>query len=216
LLSFAWVAVGSPLALADPGDTFVPLEETPSPPLEAEPAPATPAAPAKSVPPVTAPSPPEYLDYRLKLALADLSAIALVVGAIPAPEVAKAPMVYSGLGLYLVGGPTIHVLHAQPIRALASVGMRVGFPIVGALPGLALAAGCGDEICVLGGVFLGALGALVGAGAAIVVDGVALGRVPKYQVKADTQVDGGKRRLSAGPLIDPTRKTYGVSLRGSF
>jgi hypothetical protein len=69
--------------------------------------------------------------YGVQIAAADVTA--LVVGTsgawldFPAAEIAG--------GIYLFGGPTVHVAHGELDRAAASLGLRAGLPIAGLLAG---------------------------------------------------------------------------------
>lgn len=67
---------------------------------------------------------------------------------------------------YLVLAPSVHVANGNPVTALASVGLRVGMPIVGLLIGAAFAGGCNgsSEECLVGpayGMLIGMVGAMV-------------------------------------------------------
>src|SRR6185436_3934450 len=88
------------------------------------------ATPADGNPP--APSAPSaekrYLDYRPMMFGADASALGLFVLALAGEGDAQTVLAVTGLGVYVLGGPTVHLAHAQPLRSLTSLGMRAGFP----------------------------------------------------------------------------------------
>jgi len=69
---------------------------------------------------------------------------------------------YSALGAYLVGGPVIHVAHRNPGRALGSLALRAGLPILFGALGSTLENCSGDndyDLCGLpGAIFGGGLG----------------------------------------------------------
>jgi hypothetical protein len=234
----------SSLSMAGPGDALTPIEEIPSASFEIEerqpertpPAPAPPPAatrpPSAPTPPPPAVSRPQHLDYRLQLVLADLGALSLMLASGPVDGGLEEPLEVAGLGVYAFGGAAIHLVHGQPIRALASTGMRVGFPLIGALPGLLLYSTCdrggpsdpdtdeengADLGCIIVGGLLAVVGGTTGYLTAIVVDDAILGKVPLHQVnKKQTQGGRARMRVSAGPLVDPRKKVLGLSLRGSF
>lgn len=102
--------------------------------------------------------------YGWQNLLVDGAALALV----PFAEDDTAELV---LGTYLFGGPIVHWSHGNVGRGFASLGLRVGTPLV---LGFALASTCepgGGEYDCLGAL---ATGVLVGAGTAIVLDSIAL------------------------------------------
>jgi hypothetical protein len=77
----------------------------------------------------------------------------------------------SSLGTYVAGGPIIHALHGNWGRSAASLGLRVGAPIVGGLVGATMEDCSGGDFCGLAG---GLVGATLGVTTAIVVDAAAL------------------------------------------
>jgi hypothetical protein len=64
-------------------------------------------------------------------------------------------------------GAVVHAAHGNYGRSVASVGLRVGLPLLGASAGAASASGCTGDFCGLGDVLVGGL---VGMGAAEVID----------------------------------------------
>lgn len=102
----------------------------------------------------------------------------------------------SGIALYALGGPAIHVARNRPLRGLESLGLRVGIPLAAA--GLAVAwVGCdergpmeseisfNDQNPCTGRNIAAGLAAFVGGLAAVIVDSAAIAREPLPQ-KAST------------------------------
>lgn len=104
---------------------------------------------------------------------------------------------YIGLGGYFLGGPLVHAAHGHVGKACGSLGLRAGAPIVGAIVGYA-AERCGDQsededyVCGTNGA---AVGVLIGAAAAIVVDAAVLAH---EDVEPDEAPD-----LARGPRVKP-------------
>jgi hypothetical protein len=176
-----------------------------------------------------------YLDYRLHLVGADTLAAGLLVSAALLEDGAADKVAFSGLAVYVLGGPTVHLAHGQWKRSLASLGMRVGFPLAGALPGLALYAGCDrsppdpnftdetNDVCPIVGAGLAALGAIAGGLTALIIDDSSLGKVPLDDASTAAPATGGSNRAESGafsaalvPMLDQRRKTLGLSLIGAF
>lgn len=160
---------------------------------------------------------PEYLDYRLSLAVSDVVAYGLLISAIPAKSGWPA---LGGLGVYVLGGPIIHAANGQTARGGASMGMRVLFPVGGFLAGGAIgaAAGCerGSEWGCLGAFAVGGvLGSFAGAITASVIDDAYLGKVP---IPKEPRSGAALllRTATLVPYVDPKRETYGLSLGGAF
>lgn len=82
-----------------------------------------------------------------------------------------------GAGGYLLGGPIVHIAHGRPATAAASLGVRIGAPLLGWFTGKALAAhecsSCSSRL--VGGIY-GVIGAGLGATAAVAIDAAVLGR----------------------------------------
>jgi hypothetical protein len=85
-----------------------------------------------------------------------------------------------GVMLWVAGGPAVHGLHHQPGRSLASVGLRLGGPLAGALIGVGIGAAVphpseGTNTAMLPPTLVGGLvGFLLGAIGGAVVDDLAL------------------------------------------
>jgi hypothetical protein len=70
-----------------------------------------------------------------------------------------------GAGAYLIGGPIVHVAHGRWGRALASLSLRTGLPIVAALGGAGLGRADRGDFLSKDGFFVGLGAGLVGAAA---------------------------------------------------
>jgi hypothetical protein len=162
---------------------------------------------------------PEYDDYRLSLLGSDAAALSLVVlGTLVYDD--NEPIgnfgLFGGVATYALGGPIVHFTHEQPGRALGSFALRVGLPGAGVLIIAGLASSCqggGDGWCEVGAVVVGGTVLLGGFVTAIIVDDGFLGRVPKAP-KNETRASSFQAGLA--PLIDPKRRSVGLSLVGGF
>lgn len=109
--------------------------------------------------------------YGWQTLAADGGAAVLVLSAVSFDQRPGSPstaLAFGALGTYALGGPIIHLVHQNYGRSAASLGMRVGGPILLAVTGAVVA--CGDdhgEFCGLGA---GLLGASLGVVTAITVD----------------------------------------------
>jgi hypothetical protein len=215
MLSTAGLAAAEPRteAIAHPGD-----------------APAT-----GSSPPATVPSPPQPREFsradaayeaELRAELAEpplwygwqtlsLDGLLLVGG------IALLPLTDSGSDLaetlvwapavgFVVGGPTFHLIHREPWRALGSFGLRAGLPVLGGAIGIGLVATCPPAQGDYGNCGLGELiiGMAAGVVAASLIDGLALAR--------ESPASSPNLRLSLTPFISPDGTTRELRLRGSF
>lgn len=109
-----------------------------------------------------------------------------------------------GAGLYLLGAPIVHIVHLEGFNVLKSLGVRVISPVVGGLLGIAASDGCDGFLCQLEG---GAVGVLVGAGIAVVVD-AALISWEKVPVEKPVE----KKSATIVPILTPGR----IGLGGTF
>lgn len=121
-----------------------------------------------------------------------------------------------GLALYTIGGMTLHTVHGHPVRAVASVGLRIGAPVAGAL--LAVAAAGPRRGNDLSPGYPGELFA-VGAGVigAIVIDDFALSFDEDSEPAAKPPVSVRRAVLAIAPTFtvvperqQGTRATLGV------
>lgn len=169
-----------------------------------------------------------YLDYRPQLAGADALALGVLMSAVAWENGPQEELAWMGLGVYVLGAPTVHWAHAQPWRGLTSVVMRAGFPVVGASLGLLIAATCNDEPadpdfsdergweCLGVALGLAAFGAVGGAVTAIIVDDGFLGKVPIDERQKATRTSTGGLRVTLVPLAEPKHRTMGMSLVAGF
>ena len=160
-------------------------------PVFAEPPGATPPSE-----PVTT-SPTIDTSYRLQI-------VAVDAGVVAALALGSATHTTGGLALltYLAGAPIVHLIHDQPGSALASAGLRVGLPVIGAVLGSSIgrASNHPDSDATIAGA---ALGAVIGVVAASALD---IGVLAKHESRA-----------KVGPAIAPSAHggmTFGVA--GSF
>ena len=127
-------------------------------------------------PPAAAPSEPPSTSswYGWQIVLLDAGAVVVVAASDSSGRGTSTALVLGGVGIYALGGPVTHVLHGQKLRGAASLGLRVGAPLLGGLLGAGAGGGpCVDtdakNSCAAAGVY-GALGAAVGALTAMVID----------------------------------------------
>lgn len=110
---------------------------------------------------------------------------------------------------FVLGGPTIHLVHREPWRALGSLGLRTGLPALGAALGILLTH-CpppeGDDYgnCGLGEVIVGTA---VGILAASLIDG---GKLARESAKPRSVA------LSLAPFVSADGTTRELRLRGEF
>jgi hypothetical protein len=113
---------------------------------------------------------------------------------------------YTVLGGYLLGGPTVHILHGQYGRAGISLGLRAVLPLTLGLGGLALGSAQCDkqsdsssEIPGMCSVLLGSLGAITGGVAGIIgASALDMGFVARKQEPI-------KEGVSWSPVLAPQR-----------
>jgi len=109
-------------------------------------------------------------------------------------------LVYTALGGYVIAAPAIHFAHGNPGRAMGSLGIRVGLPLV--LGGATYeASACSGEFCAVGAVFFGTLGAL----GAMAIDAAVFAYEP---------ASGDARRLAPVIALNPGMTYFGA--RGAF
>jgi len=104
-----------------------------------------------------APAPTESEWYGWQILIAD----GATLGIAAATEQGELALGWIGTGA------VVHTAHGNYGRAVASVGLRVALPLLGASAGAASAQGCTGDFCGLGEVLVGGL---VGMGAAEVID----------------------------------------------
>jgi hypothetical protein len=110
---------------------------------------------------------------------------------------------------YVVGGPTIHLIHKEPWRALGSLGLRTGLPALGGAMGVGVFATCPPPGGEYGNCGLGefVVGVSVGVLAASLIDG---GAVARKSAKPRGVA------LSLTPFISADGTGHELRLRGEF
>jgi len=155
--------------------------------------------------PVTVPPPPSELAeaerwYGGYTLLTDgFSLASAIAGALAEPDGGPFFLI-AGSG-YLFGGPIVHLVHGNPGRAAASLGLRVALPIAFVGVSAALDDCHGRESCGLGSLVIGVP---LGMAAAIALDAAALAR------------DHEKRPLALVPTASLGRNSALVGVGGSF
>lgn len=99
----------------------------------------------------------------------------------------------------------IHFAHRNPGRGLASFGVRLGMPLVGAFVGATLASGCDGFLCEASGA---GVGALLGIGGAIAIDAA----VFAYEDARPTTSSIPRLR----PLFSVTRERAWIGMSGAL
>jgi hypothetical protein len=143
--------------------------------------------------------------YGASVFISDALAAGLLIGG-----ASESSSTVAGLGflLYALGGPVVHAANGEPGRAFASLGLRAGVPIAGAMLGYGLGRGtCNSSSSCFGAAILGGLGLFGGAVAASVIDGAVLA---KRQVTEEVQA----ARITPHVAIDSTGAQGGVA--GTF
>jgi len=157
-----------------------------------------PAAPATAEPVVAS--------YREQTAASDAAAVGLLFVAGGAKTVQLIPV---ALGTYFLGAPVIHLVHHRPGRAAASLALRVGLPILGAMIGAkTYHSSCSPhdvECDDVGPEVNEVLGVLGGALAASVIDTAFLAKG-----------DEAPARPAWSPTVAAGRQGFSVGLAGSF
>jgi hypothetical protein len=112
---------------------------------------------------------------------------------------------------FFVAGPLVHRAHAGGSRALASLGMRLGLPVVGAIIGVSTATCSPDEwLC---GVGEAAIGMATGMAVAIAIDSI-------WAYEDSTPMPAPTRPPRASWSVTPTVKvsetSAGIGLAARF
>jgi hypothetical protein len=150
---------------------------------------------------------PCALRYGWEILAADAASLLVSVIGSGADRSDSGAFAFVGLFGYVAAPPVVHLFHHQSGRALASMGMRLGLPVLGVVVGVAASSGCEDDgefdFCQLG---WGAVGLLVGTASAIVTD-VALAREPVPRASAGLQLI---------PQVLVSEREARIGLAGSF
>lgn len=120
--------------------------------------------------------------YGYQTLLADAGALAVLIAGVATDDRGTGQGIQVVAGItFALGGPIVHLAHARPGASLASLGLRLGLPLAGALAGMGLAALApdddGDEYVV--GSALGLLGGVAGA---VALDATLVAREPEAVV----------------------------------
>ena len=146
--------------------------------------------------------------YGAPMLVADGAALA-AFGVAPHLKGTNAPtaLLVSGLAAYLVVPPVVHLFHDHGDRALGSVALRLGLPVLGAMMGVPLGGSChqDDDSCVAKGLYYGTL---IGLGTAAIID----------QLMAfDREVPPPRSHaLVVAPTLAVNRAGGSIGLVGSF
>jgi hypothetical protein len=112
-----------------------------------------------------------------------------------------------GLAAYVVVPPVVHLLHGHRDRALGSLLLRLGLPVLGGMMGMPLGGTCNqdDDSCYARGFFLGFM---IGLGGAAAID----------QVMAFDRVEPPARAhgLVVAPTLAIGRGGGSLGLAGAF
>ncbi|HEU4405157.1 MAG TPA: hypothetical protein VFS43_07690 [Polyangiaceae bacterium] len=180
-----------------------PKAEAPTPPAAPCPPPVRVAKPKRAEPP-----PPRVEWYGWQTIATDLAAVAFVGAG--ASDEEDGGVALLGLGTYLLGAPIVHAANGQFGKGVASLGLRVGVPVAGALGGLMLGSatcreddGWNENVCPLG---QAALGSLLGILAASTLDAAVLA---KKEVRP-------RPAVSIAPAVLPTPRGTSFGLTGTF
>ncbi len=116
---------------------------------------------------------------------------------------------------YALGGPIVHWANGQVGMGFASLGLRVGAPVVAGVLGGALAAGAssGDGYAVVGGA---AIGIVAGSIAAVVVDAAVLARKTVTVDAAEERRASLKLKWAPTAGYDPKREAFQAGIGGTF
>lgn len=198
----AVVALTCQLAHANPPGT-----EPPSTLIAPEPYPVV--TPPGLTPVVTAPPPaPGVASYRGQTLLADGIAAGLLIVALSSDDYDSAEsMGKLSLGTYALGAPIIHLTKGRTGHALASVAMRIGFPIIGGLLGDKMSNDyeCYDDFCESNNDGQIVLGIFAGAITASALDAI-------YLAKGDAP----KREPAWTPTARASQSGFSLGVLGKF
>jgi hypothetical protein len=111
------------------------------------------------------------------------------------------PLFWVAGGGYLFGAPIVHLVHGNPGRAAASLGLRVGLPIAFVGVGLAVEDCEGRDFCGFASVLIGLP---LGMATAIALDAAVLAR------------DRVKRQVRITPVADVGTDHASIGLHGTF
>lgn len=159
------------------------------------------------------PPPPRRVEREVSYAhqtlIADGIAAAFFIGAARQQEpMGTVLLVMAGVDVYALGAPIVHLANRRYATALKSFGLRMGLPMLGAMIGGKVAPSeqtlCdGETSCDSQGSSAGvAIGALLGATAAVILDA-------KYLAKKRVTVE-------VTPMLQASPQGFSAGLGGSF
>jgi hypothetical protein len=119
-------------------------------------------------------------------------------------------------GGYLLGGPAVHAFNGNGRKAIGSLAMRAGFPLLGATLGAAAAEsdcqGSDEMFCGLGHV---AVGMMAGMVTASVIDAAVLAKTTTRTERAPAAINYGG--VAANPDVRVSKNgSFTLGLTGSF
>lgn len=154
------------------------------------------AEPPGLVAPRDTPSEPTPVvdSYRLETFAVDATAVALI-----AASGKNSTVTVLGLSTYVLGAPILHGVHGRGGSAVASIGLRVGIPIVTGMVGSALLSSSDHEEGAIAGAVLGGLAGMI---AASTIDIAVLSK--------------GDERPRVMPSVAPTSGGMTFGLAGAF
>jgi hypothetical protein len=146
--------------------------------------------------------------YGWQTLIADGSSLAALLLSAPLDEAdagdAGGTLAAFGLLGYELAPGILHFVHRNPGRGFASMGIRLGMPLAGAILGATLASNCNSNRCEEGGAVLGIL---LGMGGAIAIDAAVFAYAdPKHP----------DRRFALRPMVSVTPRGGWVGLGGSL
>jgi hypothetical protein len=150
----------------------------------------------------SAPRPVTYW-YGWQTLTSDAAALtfAVTAGAVSGSgDGAAEAFAYTSAATYVFGGPILHAAHENWGRALGSLGLRLGAPIVGAILGAGLEDCSGGDSC-----SGAAVGFVAGLGAAIAIDAAVLAREPVRE-----------GQLAVIPVVSTGKNGSWVGVSGRF
>ena len=164
---------------------------------------------AYATPPGISEEEPPVASYRAQTVLADALAGAVMFAAYNSHDDARAQALAKlGISAYVLGGPIVHLSKNRGKRALASIAMRIGLPILGGILGDGMTAdnceyySCGNDAPSDEQMF----GVLVGAVAASTIDAL-------YLAKGDPPAPA---HAALAPTARLTQGGVALGVRGSF
>lgn len=154
--------------------------------------------------------------YGWQTLIADAATVTLVPAVASQLDKDGGAIALGMVSSYLLASPIIHLAHGRPGIAAASLGLRTGMPMTGALLGAALSGDCRGSFCGLEGAAIGFVLGVLGASA---LDAAVLAREPRETRESDKSGDDDARRapkeLKRGFAVTPTggpRKEGGFDL----